>query len=122
MNNAKRLSTARVLQLTSREDNLSSKARTARRAAARAIGIKNFNAADYFEARAIRMEKLAERCRLLLAIDQWLDLASNESSEIRADIYRRTAKALLIEFQTGVAVCSCCFKPFGRGSLSLEVA
>lgn len=34
----------------------------------------------------------------------------------QADSYRRTAKALTIQRDTGIAVCSCCFKPYGRGN------
>jgi hypothetical protein len=68
------------------------------------------------------------------ARNQWTTLAENEEREasrheslgnprgstetyyVRADVYRRTAKSLQIEIDTGVAVCSCCFQPFGRGS------
>lgn len=62
------------------------------------------------------------------AIDHWYMLADQEEWYIannlthgsdasfiaRAETYRRTAKALEIKRDTGVAVCSCCFKPFGR--------
>lgn len=38
----------------------------------------------------------------------------------QANCYRRAASAIQHEIDTGVAVCSCCFKPFGRGSLALH--
>jgi xanthine dehydrogenase iron-sulfur cluster and FAD-binding subunit A len=59
------------------------------------------------------------------AIAAWLQLADDEDRMVelgldygghaafrfRADTYRRTAKALQWEKDTGEAVCSCCFKP-----------
>jgi len=65
------------------------------------------------------------------AIKQWQEVAENADKmaelEIargsspnayinQADIARRTIKALEIEKETGVAVCSCHFKPFGKGN------
>lgn len=59
------------------------------------------------------------------AIQDWAALADEADREAafglthpnvakaRADIYRRTVKALEIERDTGVAVCSCCHKPIG---------
>lgn len=44
--------------------------------------------------------------------DRYADLGS---CEFRANSYRRTAEALRIQIQTGVAVCSCCHKPLGEG-------
>ena len=34
----------------------------------------------------------------------------------QADVARRTVKALKIQKETGVAVCSCCFRPYGEGN------
>lgn len=63
--------------------------------------------------------------------DHWLALAADEDRMAefesargryvgvyrnRAETYRRVAKAMQIQIDTGVAVCSCCFKPFGEGS------
>ena len=61
------------------------------------------------------------------AINHWYELADNEEYmitnnltcgsakvfHVRADMYRRTAKALEIQRDTGIAVCSCHHKPFG---------
>jgi hypothetical protein len=48
------------------------------------------------------------------AIDQWRDCANSElySPKMR-EVCERTAVALEIERDTGVAVCSCCHKPLG---------
>ena len=67
------------------------------------------------------------------AIAHWNSLADAEvrgrnmgicvspgASMARERIYRRTAESLRIELRTGVAVCSCCHKPFGRGCTFLE--
>ena len=37
-------------------------------------------------------------------------------AKAQADLYRRTARSLRIQADTGVAVCVCCFKPFGRSN------
>ena len=37
-------------------------------------------------------------------------------AKAQADLYRRTARSLRIQAETGVAVCVCCFKPIGRGN------
>ena len=37
-------------------------------------------------------------------------------AQCQAGLYRRTAKALRIQAETGVAVCVCCLKPFSRGN------
>jgi len=59
------------------------------------------------------------------AIKQWSDLADEAErgaalglihpnvAKAQADCYRRTVRALEIQRDTGVAVCSCCHKPFG---------
>ncbi len=36
-----------------------------------------------------------------------------------ASLYRRTARAIEVELETGQAVCVCCFKPLGRGTLHI---
>lgn len=63
------------------------------------------------------------------AISAWATLADDEDraaslglthpsvAKARAAIYRRTVKALEIQRDTGIAVCSCCHKPFGNGVL-----
>ena len=54
------------------------------------------------------------------AIAQWL-LAADEARRtgltFAANMYRSTARSLEAQQETGVAVCACCFKPFGRGTL-----
>lgn len=45
---------------------------------------------------------------------EW-DANARPAAKHRAESYRRVARALEIEGQTGVPVCSCCFKPFGSG-------
>jgi hypothetical protein len=59
------------------------------------------------------------------AIKQWAALADEEdraaemgitdpkTAKFRANVYRRTVRALEIQRDTGIAVCSCCHKPFG---------
>ncbi|MFY1852410.1 hypothetical protein ACOTBX_10500 [Achromobacter xylosoxidans] len=49
-----------------------------------------------------------------------LGLLHTNVAKAQSDCYRRTARAIQHEIETGVAVCSCCFKPFGRGSLALH--
>lgn len=54
------------------------------------------------------------------AIAGWLqvaDEAERAGLTFAANIYRRTARSIELEQETGVAVCACCFKPFGRGVL-----
>lgn len=64
-------------------------------------------------------EALAEAQVRLEAIDTqagvWRGGPSNPYQN-RAEDYRRAAQALRIQKETGVAVCSCCFKPFGQGN------
>ncbi|AZY49706.1 hypothetical protein C0J09_11550 [Bordetella avium] len=67
-----------------------------------------------------------------IAVDQWNTLADAAErhaalgllhpsvAAAQADCYRRAARSIQREIDTGVAVCSCCFKPFGRGSLALQ--
>ena len=54
------------------------------------------------------------------AIAGWLqaaDEAERAGLTFAANIYRSTARSIEQEQETGVAVCPCCFKPFGRGAL-----
>lgn len=46
-----------------------------------------------------------------------LGITHPSTAKLNADLYRRTARSIEIEIETGVAVCVCCFKPFGRGAL-----
>lgn len=61
------MTTHRLLQLHTLEDNMSSKARVARRAARSAFFIKNLKATAYFLERAKRYDRVAARCRGRLA-------------------------------------------------------
>ncbi len=68
------------------------------------------------------LQKAAEHWRNLAAQEReaattygWR-YGSTNTYESRARIYERAAKALEIQIETGVAVCSCCFKPFGEGN------
>lgn len=45
--------------------------------------------------------------------DAALSLIHADVAKAQADCYRRTVRALEIERDTGIAVCSCCHKPFG---------
>ena len=50
------------------------------------------------------------------AIDQWRKCASDLTSTLEMRrICERTAQALEIERDTGVAVCSCCHKSLAKG-------
>ncbi|PVZ19956.1 MULTISPECIES: hypothetical protein [unclassified Pseudomonas] len=52
------------------------------------------------------------------AIAQWLKVAEEaERAGVSGNAARRAARSIEIEQETGVAVCACCFKPFGRGAL-----
>lgn len=54
------------------------------------------------------------------AISGWLqavDDAERAGLTFAARTYRATARSIELEQVTGVAVCACCFKPFGRGAL-----
>ncbi|WP_287497515.1 hypothetical protein [Pandoraea sp. CB10b_02] len=64
------------------------------------------------------------------AVQHWRALADEQDraaelgithpnvAKANADLYRRTARSIEIEIETGTAVCVCCFKPFGRGALA----
>lgn len=43
-----------------------------------------------------------------------LGLTHPSTANAQASAYRRTVRALEIERDTGVAVCSCCHKPLGK--------
>ncbi|MFJ3117853.1 hypothetical protein ACIPI6_15060 [Pseudomonas protegens] len=54
------------------------------------------------------------------AIAAWLlvaDEAERAGLLSAAVMYRNTARSIEIQQETGIAVCACCFKPFGRGTL-----
>lgn len=63
------------------------------------------------------------------AIQHWRDLADEQErgaalglidlnvAAYNSSLYRRTARSIEIELESGQAVCVCCFKPFGRGAL-----
>lgn len=54
------------------------------------------------------------------AISGWLmvaDEAERTGLTFAANMYRRTARSIEIQMETGIAVCACCLKPFGRGTL-----
>lgn len=53
-----------------------------------------------------------DRETLQIAIEAWRKAASYETNEYMQKVCERTAQALEIERDTGVAVCSCCHKPF----------
>lgn len=62
--------------------------------------------------------ELAEKTSPHPAIAQWLMAAVEaERAGVSGAAYRRAARSLEIEQVRGVAVCACCFKPFGRGTL-----
>ena len=62
------------------------------------------------------------------AAAHWDDLADAEeriggpTGGYRANTYRDCAKSLRIQIETGVAVCSCCFKPLGAPPTFLRYA
>ncbi|WP_148049547.1 hypothetical protein [Pseudomonas brassicacearum] len=61
---------------------------------------------------------LAEKPAPHPAIAQWLKVAEEaELAGVSGNAYRRAARSIEIEQETGVAVCACCFKPFDRGVL-----
>lgn len=51
---------------------------------------------------------------LLAAAKQWRDYAATCVPGIGDQAAIRAAESLEKEAETGVAVCACCFKPFGR--------
>lgn len=86
-------------------------------------------AEDHCQGRWVPIMSDEKKKTIQAAIEDWNTLADQElqhrlsgaclspsASEVRENIYRNTVKALYIELQTGVAVCSCCLKPYGQGS------
>ena len=65
----------------------------------------------------------------MIAIAQWLNLAEQQEREAalgvqdidvakhNAALYRKVARSIEVGIETGVSVCVCCWKPFGRGTL-----
>lgn len=54
------------------------------------------------------------------AVAAWLQAAEEAERaglNFAASTYRSTARSIVLEQDTGVAVCACCFKPFSRGAL-----
>lgn len=52
-------------------------------------------------------------------LDRAIDLKialSPDTNRYNATLYRKTARAIQHEIDTGVAVCVCCWKPLGRGA------
>lgn len=45
------------------------------------------------------------------------DEAERAGLTFAANTYRSTARSIELEQETGVPVCACCFKTFGRGVL-----
>ncbi|WP_434676193.1 hypothetical protein [Pseudomonas sp. D3-10] len=73
------------------------------------------------EGKTMQIEiELAEPATPNPAIAGWLlvaDEAERAGLTFAANMYRRTARSIEIKQETGVAVCACCFKPFGQGTL-----
>ncbi len=140
------MTTHRTLQIHNLLDTAESKARVCRTGSTNLARIGNVAGSAFQLRRAQRFESIAERCKGRLAkgemkLDEireaqrvWNDLAAQEERMAifyemkglpygsvesywkRAELYRRTSTALEIQIETGVAVCSCCFKPFGRAA------
>lgn len=137
------LSTHRTLQLTVLLESLEQKVRLGHRGVKFMNSIKNAAGALMFRVwldRYLdvetkvrqRLQHEQERVERLRSMRQsWLSVAASE--ELSADInefvgedfgvqksrelaegYRRAARALTIEIETGIAVCSCHFKPVQR--------
>lgn len=138
-------STHRIIQISNLLDTVSSKSRVCREGSANLARIGNTAGSAFQLHRAQRFEHIAERCQRYLSRSEeevqslrdaqsiWANLAEEEEAlarfyadnglpygstngyHYRAKIYRRVVKALQIQIETGVPVCSCCFKPFGVG-------
>ena len=54
------------------------------------------------------------KAAIAIAIAAWEELANKSDNSINVNIYRNTIKALRIQLETGVAVCSCCLKPYPK--------
>ena len=140
------MTTHRTLQIHNLLDTAESKARVCRTGSANLARIGNVAGSAFQLRRAQRFESIAERCKGRLAKGEmkleelrasqrvWDDLARQEEQMAlfyeksgfpygnvdsywkRAEVYRRTSTAIEMQIETGVAVCSCCFKPFGRAA------
>jgi hypothetical protein len=140
------LSTHRTLQLSALLDNLEERIRFYEHCIGNLSRLNSLERADRYRASSGRLTPIVERIRARISREQvrvaeldearthWLKLADDEvrlakhweslgrpfgstdSYHVRADVYRRTSEALSIQIRTGVAVCSCCFKPFGQES------
>lgn len=130
------MTTHRTIQIFTLLDTLESLLRMANRAVINLRRIGNDKGAAWYAARVVRLERLIARCKSRLApvseieksIAWWYKLADDEDRSIawgltcgspapfiaRAENYRRAAKALEIGRDTGVAVCTCCHKPFSN--------
>ena len=51
---------------------------------------------------------------LLLAANQWRVYANSCVERIGAHAAEAAARSLEKEIESGIAVCACCFKPFGQ--------
>jgi hypothetical protein len=138
------MTTHRLIQIFTLLDTLESMLRMSEGAATKLRRIGNLKGAEWYTARSVRLARLIKKCKLRLALEGeqekaiawWLKLADDEERMIelgltygsaepfiaRAETYRRAAKAIEIKRDTGVGVCSCCFKPFGGKSLVLLTA
>jgi hypothetical protein len=145
------MTTHRTIQISQLFDTASLKAAAALRGVSNLQRIGNSKGAEFHLAKAEQWERIAFKCRARLDKDAarretirksqawWSRLAIDEDAladhyekngmygdvsgfRFRADSYRRVVKAFDIELETGVAVCSCCFKPFGQGISFLESA
>ncbi len=71
------------------------------------------------EQRAAELEASAGHWDALAAEQEKIAAENNprtcvEACHSRAEMYKRTARALRMQIETGVAHCACCLKPFGR--------
>lgn len=141
------MTTHRCIQVSNILDNASSQARVCRAAASNLLRINNVKGSNHMTAKAVRLERIASSASRLLerdrrrreeltkAIDDWSAIANSEDAmadfyesnglpfgsvdtyRYRAEEYRRVVKSLQIELDTGIAVCACHFKPFGRNGV-----
>lgn len=146
------MTTHRTIQIHNLLDTVSSKARVCRTGSGNLARIGNTIGSASQLHRAQRFERIAERCQRRLGSAEtalqelrdaqvsWGNLADSEESlakfyedngkpygsvdtyYYRARMYRRVVQAMQIQIDTGVSVCSCCFKPFGSGQCTLGEA
>lgn len=131
-------STHRLIQLSALQDDMESRARVALAASANAARIGNLTASSHFANRADRFSRIATKCEARIsaswivdataavAADHWDSLADAEEDMARwqennglpfgdtgtyhhrAEAYRRAAKTLWLQAETGKAHCSTC--------------